>query len=114
LIFRSPLPRPIWPTIMPPMPRAIAPPPTYWTVLAVGPAIMETIPTVMASIGRYISVWRKLSCVTSGISGGDSSRISPLGSSGGSDRSVRRTMTVLTGAAFRNPFRSRRAARLDR
>src|SRR5579872_752055 len=82
---------------MPPTPRAMAPPPTYTIGLELWPANIEPIPTIMASIGRYISVCWKLSGVTSGISGGDWSRISPLGSSGGSCRSVRRTMMVLTG-----------------
>ena len=87
------------------MPRAIAPPPTQRSVPAVGPAIIATIPTIIASIGRYISVCRKLSVATSGISGGGSSMISPLGSSGGSRRSLRRTMTVVTDAAFRRTLR---------
>ena len=75
---------------------------------------MDTIPTTMATIGRYISVCRKLSATTSGISGGDSSWISPLGSSGGSGRSVRRTMTVVTMLPFCMSLRAQRTARLDR
>jgi hypothetical protein len=87
------------------MPRAIAPPPTYTIVFELCPANMDPIPTIIATMGRYISVCRKLSGAASGISGGDSSRISPVGSSGGSCRSVRRTVTVLTNAAFRSPYR---------
>ena len=64
---------------MPPMPRAIAPPPTYTTGLELWPANIDPIPTIIASIGRYISVCWKLSGAASGISGGDWSRISPAG-----------------------------------
>ena len=64
------------------MPTAMAPLPMNSTGLAWPPAMTATMPMVIAPIGRYIRAWPIPSGVTSGNSGGDSSWISPRGSSG--------------------------------
>ena len=74
------------------MPTAIAPLPMYRTGLEPPPAMTATMPIAIAPIGRYIRAWARPSEVTSGSSGGDSSRISPCGTCG------------TCGAAARVPF----------
>jgi len=68
------------------MPTAIAPLPMYRTGLEPPPAMTATMPIAIAPIGRYMRAWARPSEVTSGSSGGDSSRISPCGTCGAAAR----------------------------
>ena len=64
------------------MPKAMAPLPIYRTGLDLPPAMTATMPIAIAPIGRYMRAWLRPSEVTSGSSGGGSSRISPCGTCG--------------------------------
>ncbi|WP_344746030.1 hypothetical protein [Streptosporangium vulgare] len=95
--MRSPPARPIWPTVMPTMESANMPLATYMIGFPPPPpANISPIAAPPATIGRYMSTCVNPAEVVSGISGGDSRRISPRGGAGGGRRSGRRTTTMPT------------------
>lgn len=81
---------------MPTMETANSPLATYMRGLPLPPAVnISAIAAPPASIGTYVSMDIRPCGWTSGISGGDSRRISPRGGLGPGRRSGRETTTML-------------------
>src|SRR5215475_1436254 len=108
---------------MPAMDSAYITPATIVIPRAPGPMNMNAMAPPPASIGRYVSAAPRPPLRVSGRAGGDSSSISPRGSSGGGRRAGRRKTTVLTCPPFDHaeweavlaapPYRRGRAAGPD-